>query len=465
MLTDDDRALGHRLAADFLEPLGGVDAVTLAAHRRRADQPAEAARWYVQAARDELHANDFAGAMARVAEAMACAPTGETLGAARLLEAEATMYRGDIPASVRAARDAMEAVRADSGSWSQALGYLIYGLSVLGRDAEIEPYLPRLVEATPKDADALLAVVIAQCQAAYSLQQRGHYAEALEFTQRAEAVAGGASRDEPLVVGRVSALRAFLEVHEGDLPEAVRRYSEAAHAYTRVGYSRRACGMRISLGFTYLQMGAYDEARTELLRAIVQAEKLGLGHVAATARHNLGLVLARTGEGAAALRVEREARAALEAEGDVRLAGTARCYLAQILAAAGAAGEAEAEARAAVAALDAFPPLLAQALAVLARLLLDRGAVAQARAEAQRGLALLDALGQVEEGEALLRLVAAEALAASGEHQAARAAIGVARDRILERAARLSDEAYRGQFLVMVPENARTLELAAQWEA
>ncbi|WP_199694098.1 hypothetical protein, partial [Sorangium cellulosum] len=78
-------------------------------------------------------------------------------------------------------------------------------------------------------------------------------------------------------------------------------------------------------------------------------------------------------------------------------------------------------------------------------------------------LAALDSLGGLEEGESMIRLVYAEALAANGEPGRASVAIASARDKLLERAASVRDAEWRRRFLSHVPDNARTLELAAQW--
>ena len=67
------------------------------------------------------------------------------------------------------------------------------------------------------------------------------------------------------------------------------------------------------------------------------------------------------------------------------------------------------------------------------------------------------------EGESLVRVVYAEALAHAGDHDAARAAIQEAEARLRVRASWLLDPALRESFLVRVPENARTLELARLW--
>ncbi|HEU4731834.1 MAG TPA: hypothetical protein VFT22_28260, partial [Kofleriaceae bacterium] len=64
---------------------------------------------------------------------------------------------------------------------------------------------------------------------------------------------------------------------------------------------------------------------------------------------------------------------------------------------------------------------------------------------------------------AFVRLTHAEALHATGAHDAARHAISGARARLLTIASRIADPAYRRSFLEDIPENARTLALARAW--
>jgi hypothetical protein len=66
------------------------------------------------------------------------------------------------------------------------------------------------------------------------------------------------------------------------------------------------------------------------------------------------------------------------------------------------------------------------------------------------------------EGDALLRLVYARALAANGR-PGARAALRTALALLHARAARIQDPALRRTLLEVVPEHARTLALAAEW--
>jgi hypothetical protein len=148
-------------------------------------------------------------------------------------------------------------------------------------------------------------------------------------------------------------------------------------------------------------------------------------------------------------------------QGDARMEGGARAHLARILLLAGNADAAEREARAAIAVLAGAPPSRAYATAVLALALLAEEKFEAAMAAAQAAMDLLESLGALEEGDTLVRLAHAEALAASG--RSPRLAITAAARRLRERAARIDLAEMQRSFLERVPENARTIAKSVEW--
>lgn len=77
-------------------------------------------------------------------------------------------------------------------------------------------------------------------------------------------------------------------------------------------------------------------------------------------------------------------------------------------------------------------------------------------------MALLNAQGgTTEEGEGVIRIACAEALAANGETDAARKHLLTAIRRLEERARAITQPELRRSFLEIVPEHRRTFELAA----
>ena len=102
--------------------------------------------------------------------------------------------------------------------------------------------------------------------------------------------------------------------------------------------------------------------------------------------------------------------------------------------------------------------------ATLAALRLAQGRAEEALTAAEDAMARCQTMGGCGMFRgAFVRLAHAEALHATGAHDAAHAAIAQARARVLAIAARIADPGYRASFLAQVPENARTLTLAGTW--
>jgi hypothetical protein len=76
---------------------------------------------------------------------------------------------------------------------------------------------------------------------------------------------------------------------------------------------------------------------------------------------------------------------------------------------------------------------------------------------------ILQALRSVAPCDAFIRLTFAEALLASGDPDAARAALAAARDRLLSKADKIRAPDLRRSFLEAIPDHARTLALADAW--
>src|SRR5262249_14418540 len=158
----------------------------------------------------------------------------------------------------------------------------------------------------------------------------------------------------------------------------------------------------------------------------ISARLGSLNYPATVAKHNLGMVLARLGALEAAETTEREALEAFRTKGDRRMEGRSRIFLAEIFLLGGDLDHATNEAEAAVKTLSVAPPARAHALAVSAQVKLARGDTERALAEALEADAILQQV-VLDEGEATVRLVHAEALFAAGRLDEARSSITTAR--------------------------------------
>jgi tetratricopeptide (TPR) repeat protein len=259
-------------------------------------------------------------------------------------------------------------------------------------------------------------------------------------------------------IARVRASRAMFA---GDVGQFLLLAKASVAGFERAGDLRNACRQRNSAGFAAIEAGAHADAETELRTALSAAERMGLKVTEASARQNLGVVRCRQGALDEARALQVAALEAFRAQGDLRMEGGSLVYLALVDLAAGDLDRARQDAQRAAEVLAAVPPGLSYALATLAEVELARGDAAAALEAAGRAMRLCEQLGEIEEGEAAVRLAWAEALAANGRTEDALAAWSGAEARLLARAAHISDPILRQCFLENVPENARTLERAA----
>jgi tetratricopeptide (TPR) repeat protein len=460
MLTEADRALGHRLAADFLERRGHADAMALAEHFRRGVEPARAVRWYRRAAEQALEANDLGAALDRAALGLAGGAVWEDRAALRLVEAEAHAWRGELKEAETSGLEAVSLFAPGSAPWFRAITHVVSSAGKLGAHERVGSWagVALRAEAGP---DARRAQILCLSECASRIMFRGDYAAADEVIAAIDRLAALGSARDGQVSATIASTHAVRALFDGDLGAARERLIEAQDGFEAAGDLRNTCTVQSNLGFVLIELGDYAGAEEALRAALAGAERMGLQDLAAAALQNLGCALGFQGDLEEARRLEQRAIDASRKLGDPRMEGVARMYLARIGLISNDFAAAERAARVAVDLLQVAPPLRASACAVLARALLGLGRDAEAHASAGDAFATLEALGALEEGETLVRLVYAETLARAGARAELTEVIGEARARLLARAAKISDPALRERFLRAVPDNARTLDLAS----
>ncbi len=461
MLTAADRAVGHELAGAWLEREGKGDAMALAEHFERGGDRARAAVWYARAAVLALEGDDLAAVIDRGGRARSSGAHGADLGAACVAEAEAHLWRGELARAEERAAEAASLLPPGSGAWLRALTHAVGAAGKQGAADRVDALIAAASAAAPA-ADALGAMVLCLSACATELAFSGRLAAAGALIAQAAAAAGDPPRVDPQALGYLHQARACRALGAGDPGASLGSFEAALEAFELAGDRRNACTARCNLGFLFVELGGFGRAEEVLRAALADAERMGIHESTATVLQNLGHALAHTGRLDEARRAEEQAVELLRGHGSARLLGGARTYLGLIALRAGDLPAAEREARAAAEILRVAPPLRAEAVAVLSRALLRQGRAADALAAAEEAHAVLDAAGgALEEGESIVRLVYAEALAAAGRPDDAARALAAAKGSLLARAARISDPAWRERFLTLVPDNAATLAAAA----
>jgi tetratricopeptide (TPR) repeat protein len=462
MLTEDDRVLGHRLAGEWLERVGYTDAIALAEHFDRGQEPARAVAWYRRGAEAALEGNDLGPAVERAERGIARGAEGETRGALRLVQAEALIWRGDLEGSLRRGTEAAADLAAGSPAWFHAVEAITTASVFEGRFEAVQEWALEASRATPATPAGVTAQIVCLCRTVGALLVAGRYGVVDQLLPQIETLTGDIAGLQPHAAALVWDVRGKRAHHGGRAGDAVLAYVRSVEAAEAAGHPRHVCVHRANLGFALGEVGDWAAAERVLMLALAAAERMGLHFIAPWTKVILGNVLAHLG------RVD-EARAALGESlmagvvlGSPRLAGMSRMYLAGIAWAAGDAASAEEEASGAAEALRAGPPLRPGALAGLARAQLALGKVDAALATAREARALYDGLGACDENESLIHLMLAEALLASGARAEAKAALDAAHARLKARAASIGDPEMRASFLSL-PVNARTETLAREW--
>jgi tetratricopeptide (TPR) repeat protein len=459
-LTEADRRVGHALALRWLQDRGERPGLVLARHAELADDRAQAAAFYLAAAGQAFEANDMTAVLARVDKGVQCGATGEVRGHLRLLEAEVHEWKGDWTAHEVAASEAMALLPEGAASWFRAAGTLVLSSARLGAGQGFEQLVARACVAVPSDASASGRKVIALCRGALSALWVGRYDLANGQVLAARQDAQGIVERDLLAAARLHHATAYGRLFRGETWRALEPFEAAAKAWDAAGDRRSRTGVRTNLGFALGLVGQYDEAEALLREQATVAGQLGLDFLRTVVEHNLGSVLAFRGRLDEGVAMKTAAVARLTGSGHPRLDGNLHASLAEVLLLAGRHAEAELEARRAVTLLPPFPPTAAYAHGVHAKALLELGRPEAAMAAAQAGMDILNRLGGIEEGEALLRLSWAEALAAVGRTDDASRAARQAVERLQVRAATLPDDHRRDMFLTQVAMHARTLDLA-----
>ncbi|HEX3345008.1 MAG TPA: serine/threonine-protein kinase PknK, partial [Polyangiaceae bacterium] len=452
MLVGEDRVLGHRLAASWLEDAGERDALTLAEHFDRGQAAERAVTWYQRAAEQALEGNDLDAALARCGRAIALGADGPALASVLEVQAEAYKWKGANAEAGAAARKAMAAAPRGSVAWCSAAGEVAAASGKLGDRAALGQVAEELLGLAPGSGSTAQTVATARAATQLALSGLGELAGSL----LSRLGTGASAASDPAVAGWVLEARAVAAGSAGDPGARVRLADAAAESFETAGDLRNACLQRVSVGYAYNEIGAYAEAERSLTGAISLAERLGLDNAVGTARAQLGRTLGRQGRLDEAAEVLGEAIETLRAQKNVRLAGVATRYLAWVLAARGDVEGAEREARIAVEALSGATAMLGDALAMLSEAQRARGAVAEAKETADRAVAALVAAGKTAIGEGAIRLAQVEALLASGDREGAAAALVAAKARLAERARTIHDAELRRAFLEGVAEHVAT---------
>jgi serine/threonine protein kinase/tetratricopeptide (TPR) repeat protein len=464
MLTDEDRMLGHRLAGEWLEQHGEQDPLALAEHFERGREGARASLHYLHAAELANKGGDAAAAIARAKRALTYNLPDELRIRCLGMLCELHYYSMDLQSNALPhAEEVLRVAPRGSGPWSQGMLLKIVSSIQAGNLDEFLALL-ELVGDTSPAPDAATPWAICVATGIFLLDLLGRTHAANHLFEKLTAGIRTVGDHEPMATVLFHSILAI-----------------------RMSYAEEDPMKGLAHGETLLRLSEATGQRRfgELAKNFIGMNRWCLGVLAGTDRMIMDVTLSDNDTGLASsyrpfvlawLLADRgsfdEARiwaGRLIEAGQTRRVpldvGRGHWAVAEVLRRKGELAGADAEIEAALAILRMASPLdTPGALATLAALRGAQGRTAEALAAAEEALAKYEAMGACGFFRgAFLRLVHAECLEATGDHEAAKAAIARARARLFVIAAKIGEPEHRKSFLEDVPENRQTLALARQW--
>ena len=460
MLPEADARSAHLVAGAWLTQAGEVDPVILAEHFRSGGDQVAATRRYVAAVDQAFLRHEFDAVLALTARALEHAPSGEARGRLLLRRAEVQGVSGNHHEAVQSATAALAELPTNSARWYSAVGEAAQASARLGDLARVKALLDGLSDIRATDdggGENFLGLV----RAAVPLAAAGAVAASAELLDNAARVTAKMAATDPGARGPMHAALALRALNRGAMGTAYEEMEAAAIAFERVGSIRNALELAGVAGFIALELGCRERGEESLRRTIRRSREVGLEHLWAVASHNLGRRIGEAGHADEGLELEQAALASFRAHGNRRMQGLTLAHIAWILLSAGRLDEAARSIDEALTFLGEHLAARLLAYATRAQIHLRRGLVAAALADATTAHTGLAALERIQEGESLIRLTWAEALAAAGRTDEAAAAVAAAVRNLDERAAMIDQEHLRASFRGL-PENRRIAELAGE---
>jgi tetratricopeptide (TPR) repeat protein len=457
-LTADDERLMHRLAGEWLERHGEADPMVLASHFERGDDGASAARHYLRATLQAMHVHDPQAAMARAALGLACDPPPELRIALLGFRCEAASATQEV--SLDEAEEVLRLATPGSVPWGQAISAYNTGLLRAGRIEELLASIARLHDVTPTP-DGVGSTSFALFLGVMFLDLLGHVRQGTALEASFLPIVRARGDQEPLARRWWHSTVANRASYAHDDPWAALQHTAALQdLFGAVGSELVFVFVQLHLGMNQWYLGALASAAQALEAIPVADTSLGTG--SSRRRCMLSWLYADLGALAQARDLATQLAESGRAHHSPLEEGRGRWALAEVLRRKGELDGADRELQTALALV--VPLDRPGVLATLSALRLAQGRAEEALAAAQDAMARNDAMGGCGMFRgAFMRLAHAEALHATGAHEAAARAIAAARARLLATADQITDPDYKASFLERVPENARTLALADTW--
>jgi tetratricopeptide (TPR) repeat protein len=453
MLTDADKARGHRLAGDWLERTGERDGLVLGEHFERGGEPLRAVPWIRRAAQAALDGGQWDAAADLAERGIRNGAQGEPRAALRIIEAQAHNLMRAWARGRECAAEAMSLSPIAGVPWFRAASLAVIADATLAeRTATLE--VIEALASLPADLPATGPFAFAVMVLNSGLLSMGQRDLALSLLRRLEDTARTATEADPSFAGWLRLAQAHAALYAGeDLGAALTGAENALQLLDAAADSLGRVIAKLDLGTAYCEAGRFEDG-TKLLREVVAlAEPSG----AVFLRDWAVFFIARSGWYLRGGTAELDTLQRLADGADFFIAAAARAVIARAHLVLGDSEEAGRRARLVLESASFLPTVEGEALSVIALVELAAGRPKEALTAADLGLTRRREQGGLPTETSELFLTRARALAALGRREEADAAFAEARDRVTRLAATLTEPASRNRYLHDVLANAQTI--------
>jgi tetratricopeptide (TPR) repeat protein len=471
LVPDNFKSRNHLLAAAWLEKNGEHDPLVLAEHYQQGQDRQRASYLFARAAERLIEQQDPAGGHRWLKAALECEPTGVLLVELKAMDAILAFWLEDFERAYTLGRQVRPELTPGSVTWGRVMGALMLMAAQSGRPADMM-FLAQIFLSTTPAPSAVSFYIQAASYLSVMHSWYGQPAQASAVLERMEQVGALVPRLDGMALGWMYAARGFLDHFHQPRPWQCLKWTEqGAQAFNDVNRNTNQSATQTLRGLALMALGEVPAALATMNDGLANALRYGLTPAVNYTQANLALVLANSPEPTHHSEALQLARHILTTERtNVLHLGLARLVLAKVSASEGRLQEAEAEARKACDVLAMFVPYQLMARATLCAVLLERQRPDDARAEAEQGIRVLERLGDAGAVAVSTWLALAEACFAQDDTEAGERALREAVRCVRLRASDIPEPAARERFLSLVPENARTRELALRrwgsgWES
>ena len=449
LLTDEDRTLGHYLAARFLEDSGEREAVKLAEHYRRGNAKQEAAKWFRRAAEQALDASELGATRQRAQSALDAGAVGIERGQLYALQAIAAYWLRNDPETRRRAEQALEFLPPGTADFYLASAHLMVAAGKMKEWDAVSAQLAQVLASHP-EPNAVGAYALCLARTGYMFMLQGRPVQMKEIAERLALLDGMLSSCEPQALAQIHHFRSGYAMSSGAVVLGIHHLEQTIAAFERAGDHRNAQRERITLASNYIELGQFARGEQLALQSVHEAETIKVPAQRTSAQVILGYALSHLPERSTEARdILQEAVTRCAAIGNRLHQGWALSALARLSFREGRFAEVEQLTQEAHAMLMVEAPTFqAWPLSWLARALVRQGRASAALAAVEQATASMKTFGKFTLSSLITPLARIEALLALNQKESAVQAIATTKRRVLRSADAMAEPVWRDPFLL-----------------